>query len=454
MSIFNENNTFLVYGMGISGKGVARLLSSMGADIILYDKNTGIDMDAVKKEIGLKKETRSIVGTLSPSDLESFDIIALSPGVSIYQEDIKAAKEAGKKVLGEIEIAFEASKGRLAAITGTNGKTTTTTLTGEIMKAAFSDVHVVGNIGYSYAEAADQTTEKSVTVAEISSFQLESVDKFHPEVSAILNLTPDHLDRHLTFENYCLAKCQIAVNQDENDTCVINYDDEYLRELTKDLKPQIMYFSRKEKLEKGIYLEGEDIMYSDGKDVYKVISRSEINLVGDHNVENVMAAIGISIAMGVDLVTIASIIRQFKAVEHRIEYVCTKKGVKYYNDSKGTNPDAAAKAVAAMNRCVLIAGGYDKHSDFTDWINGFDGHVKAMVLIGQTAQIIKDTALQCGFTDIYMAEDLKEAVDKCASLALPGEEVLLSPACASWGQFKNYEQRGRMFKDYANALPD
>jgi len=454
MGIFNVNKTFLVYGMGISGKGVARLLSSMGENIILYDKNPDIDMDAVKREVGLREDTLAIKGELTEADLDRFDILALSPGVSIYQENVKAAQAAGKKVLGEIEIAYEASKGRLAAITGTNGKTTTTTLTGEIMKAAFDDVHVVGNIGYSYAEAADKTTEKSVTVAEISSFQLESIDAFRPDVSAILNLTPDHLDRHFTFENYCQAKLLIAKNQDENDTCVINYDDEILRKLSESLKPKKLYFSRKEKLDTGIYLDGEDIMYSDGKIVYKVISRSEISLVGDHNVENVMAAIGISIAMGVDLVTIASVIRTFKAVEHRIEYVCTKKGVKYYNDSKGTNPDAAAKAVAAMKHCVLIAGGYDKHSDFTEWINGFDGHVKAMVLIGQTAQIIKDTALKCGFTNIYMAEDLAEAVAKCAELACPGEDVLLSPACASWGQFKNYEQRGRMFKDLANALPE
>ena len=454
MSIFDKNYTFLVYGMGISGKGVARLLNRMGAKVILFDGNPDLDMDAVKKEIGLSAETKTIQGGLTAEDMKCFDIVALSPGVSIYAEDIKAAKAAGKKVLGEIEIAYEAAKGSLAAITGTNGKTTTTTLVGEIMKAAFSDVHVVGNIGYSYAEAADKTKETSVTVAEISSFQLESIDEFHPNVSAILNLTPDHLDRHLTFENYCLAKCLIAKNQGAEDTCVINYDDEYLVSLTKDLTCKVMYFSRLTKLDKGIYLDGSDIMFSDGSDIYKVISRGEISLVGDHNVENVMAAIGVSIAMGVNLATIAEVIRSFKAVEHRIEYVCTRKGVKYYNDSKGTNPDAAEKAVAAMTRCVLIAGGYDKHSDFTDWIKGFNGHVKAMVLIGQTAEKIKETALACGFNDIYMAQDLEEAVKKCAELASPGEEVLLSPACASWGQFKNYEQRGRMFKDFANALPE
>ena len=454
MSIFDNKNTFLVYGMGVSGKGVARLLNRMGAKIILFDGNKDLDMEAVKAEIGVGSETETIQGQLTAADMEKFDIVALSPGVSIYADDIKAAKECGKKVLGEIEIAFEAAKGRLAAITGTNGKTTTTTLVGEIMKAATGDVHVVGNIGYSYAEAADKTTEASVTVAEISSFQLESIDEFRPNVSAILNLTPDHLDRHFTFENYCLAKCLIAKNQKENDTCVINYDDEYLVSLTKNLKCRKLYFSRKTKLDQGVYLDDGSIMYADGKDIYKVISRSEITLVGDHNVENVCAAIGVTVAMGVNLATIAQVIRTFKAVEHRIEYVCTKGGVKYYNDSKGTNPDAAEKAVAAMNRCVLIAGGYDKHSDFTDWIKGFNGHVKAMVLIGQTAEKIKETALSVGFTDIYMAEDLTEAVAKCAELASPGEEVLLSPACASWGQFKNYEQRGRMFKDLANALPD
>lgn len=459
MSIFDktteERKTFLVYGMGVSGKGVARLLHAVGADIILFDKNEALDREAVLAETGLPADTRFILGSMGEDVMNEFDIVALSPGVSIYADDIKAAASAGKKILGEIELAYEAGKGRLVAITGTNGKTTTTALTGEIMKAAFADVHVVGNIGTSYASVADTLTEESVTVAEISSFQLESIEEFHPEVSAILNLTPDHLDRHFTFENYALAKCQIARNQTPEDKCIINYDDEYLRKLSEDLTPEIIYFSRKVKLDKGVYLDGQDIIYNDGVTAKKVVSRPEITLMGDHNVENVMAAIGIAAAMGVDLDVTADVIRHFQAVEHRIEYVCTRRGVAYYNDSKGTNTDASQKAVESMVApTILIAGGYDKGADFTDWINCFNGRVKLMILIGKTAEKIRETALKCGFDRLIMAGDLKTAVDVAVQEAEEGDAVLLSPACASWDQFKSYEQRGRLFKEYARAIPE
>lgn len=459
MSIFDKQTetrpTFLVYGMGVSGRGVARLLHAVGAEIILYDKNEDLDKNAVLAETGLPDDTRFILGNISSEDMEQFDIVALSPGVSIYADDIKAAGEAGKKILGEVELAYEAGKGRLIAITGTNGKTTTTALTGEIMKAAFGDVHVVGNIGTSYASVADTLTDESVTVAEISSFQLESIEEFHPEVSAILNLTPDHLDRHFTFENYALAKCRIAENQTADDKCIINYDDEYLRKLSRDLTPEIIYFSRKEKLPKGVYLDGQDIIYNDGTAERRVISRNEITLMGDHNVENVMAAIGISAAIGVDMELVREVISSFKAVEHRIEYVCTKGGVSYYNDSKGTNTDASQKAVESMVApTILIAGGYDKGADFTDWINSFGGKVRLMILIGKTAEKIRETAEKCGFNSMIMAGDLKTAIDIAAREAVSGEAVLLSPACASWDQFKSYEQRGRLFKEYVRAIPE
>ncbi len=446
---------YLVYGMGISGKGVADLLNKMGREVVLFDRNEKIDMEGIVKELGLPENTETVKGEFPKERLGEFDAIAISPGVSINAPDIVLAKEAGIPVLGEIELAYEAAKGRLAAITGTNGKTTTTSLAGEIMRAAYPETFVVGNIGYSYAKAAPDTTENSVTVAEISSFQLESIRDFHPEVSAILNLTPDHLDRHGSFENYAKTKCLITMNQTKEDKCIVNYDDNYLRELSSSFSPTLIYFSLKEKLSEGIFMDDGVIYYADGQNTERVIGRSEISLMGDHNVENVMAAIGIGVAMGVSLETIAEVIRNFKAVEHRIEYVCTKGGVKYYNDSKGTNTDAAAKAVESMTSpTVLIAGGYDKGLEFDDWIKGFNGRVKAMVLIGQTAEKIKETALKCGFTDIYMEENLEAAVKTCASLAKPGDAVLLSPACASWGQFDNYEQRGRMFKDFVRALED
>ena len=291
--------------------------------------------------------------------------------------------------------------------------------------------------------------------AEISSFQLESIKEFHPEVTAILNVTPDHLDRHGNFENYLMCKLRIAENQTEDETCVVNYDDEHLRWYAPQLTPDILFFSRQHKLNEGIYLDGDDIVLDIGTTKRVVCNRNELILLGDHNVENVMAAIGIAYSMGVDIDTIARVVKEFKAVEHRIEYVCTKRGVKYYNDSKGTNTDAAEKAVSSMTQpTILIAGGYDKGADFTDWINGFNGKVRDMILIGQTAEKIKETALRCGFENVHMAEDLKAAVTLASEIANDGDAVLLSPACASWGQFRNYEERGRMFKEFANALPE
>ena len=261
------------------------------------------------------------------------------------------------------------------------------------MKAAFSEVFVVGNIGKSFASVADETTENSVIVAEISSFQLESVDEFHPEVTAILNLKPDHLDRHENFENYAAVKTLIAKNQRPEEICVINYDDEYLKAVTEDIVPQKLYFSAKTVLEKGVFLKDRVICYQDENGLKEIIRKEELNLPGDHNVENVMAACAIGVAMKVACPLIAEAVRNFKAVEHRIEFVCRKKGVAYYNDSKGTNTDAASKAVSAMTvPTILIAGGYDKGEDYTEWIRGFRGRVRDMLLIGQTAPKIKETA--------------------------------------------------------------
>lgn len=443
----------LIFGMGVSGKGVAKLLSHLDVSMVLYDGNTDLDKEALLNELNLKGRAEVVTGELNEKSFEGIDILALSPGISINAPYVKMAQGCGVKVLGEVEIAYEISKGRLAAITGTNGKTTTTALTGEIMKAAFEKVFVVGNIGTSFASVATETTDDCVIVAEISSFQLESMEEFHPEVSAILNLTPDHLDRHGTFENYAMTKLSITDRQTADETCVINYDDKYLREISRNITPHICYFSLKEDLAEGIVLDGDVITYKKGGEVTPIINRYDMNLLGDHNVENVMAACGIALAMGVDLDVIRETVRNFKAVEHRIEYVCTKNGVKYYNDSKGTNTDAAAKAIGSMTSpTVLIAGGYDKGVDFTDWIMGFNGKVKDMILIGQTAEKIKETAMSCGFTNIHMCEDLTEAVKKASELAVDGDCVLLSPACASWGQFKSYEQRGDLFKKLANEL--
>lgn len=448
-----KDKNVLVFGMGISGKGVATLLKKAGISMVLYDGNKDLDRAELLQSLGLDASVRVITGELQESDLAGIDVLALSPGVSVNAPYVQMAEKAGVTVLGELEIAYELSKGKVIAITGTNGKTTTTALTGEIMKAAFGNTFVVGNIGTSYASVAMDTDEDSTIVAEVSSFQLETVREFHPHISAVLNLTPDHLDRHGTFENYALCKMRIAENQTKQDWCIINYDDAYLRKLAQSLTAGVIYFSSRETLDKGVFLQGDMIVYSDGTNTVEIMNRYDMNLMGQHNVENVMAAIGISIAADVSVETIRETVRTFKAVEHRIEFVCEKDGVSYYNDSKGTNTDAAAKAVESMVApTILIAGGYDKGADFTDWIQGFNGKVRDMILIGKTAEKIRDTALKCDFTAIHMAGTLDAAVKMAFELADPGDAVLLSPACASWDQFRSYEERGRQFKDLVRNL--
>jgi UDP-N-acetylmuramoylalanine--D-glutamate ligase len=344
------------------------------------------------------------------------------------------------------------------AITGTNGKTTTTALTGQIMESYFNDVKVVGNIGIPYTSVAADTTEDTVTVAEISSFQLETIQKFHPKVSAILNITPDHLNRHHTMECYIETKERITENQTAEDTCVLNYEDEVLRAFGEKLQTNVLYFSSKRKLLKGLYLDGEEIYYASGKDgapAVKVIHVNELNILGKHNYENVMAAVGMAVSMGVPMEKIVEVLKQFQAVEHRIEYATEKRGVKFYNDSKGTNPDAAIQGIRAMNRpTLLIGGGYDKASEYDEWVESFDGKVKKLVLIGQTREKIAECAKKHGFTDVILCDTFEEAIDTCYANAVSGDAVLLSPACASWGMFANYEERGRIFKEYVRSLEE
>jgi UDP-N-acetylmuramoylalanine--D-glutamate ligase len=381
----------------------------------------------------------------------------ISPGISLETPFVQMIDEARIPIWGEIQLAFQCAKGRLAAITGTNGKTTTTALTGEIMKSKFEDVYVVGNIGIPYTQVALQTEDNSVTVAEVSSFQLETIMDFRPDVSAILNITPDHLNRHHTMENYIAIKESITLNQTAKDICVLNYDDPVLREFgspeNERRKSRVIFFSSRQQLAEGYYLEGDMICYAHNGRVSEIVDTRELNLLGRHNYENVMAAIAISSSMGVSIDRIRRVVKEFKAVEHRIEFVLERSGVRYYNDSKGTNPDAAIQAVRAMpGPTLLIAGGYDKESQYDEWIESFGDKVKYLVLIGQTRDKIAECAKAHGFTEIMYAEDMSEAVRVCASYANMGDNVLLSPACASWGMFKNYEERGRIFKECVRNL--
>ena len=434
----------LVFGSGISGIGAVKLLEDHGAEVVLYDGNESLDQASLREQLGEK--TAIVLGEFPEHLLEELDLVVLSPGVPTDLPVILAMKEHGIQVIGEVELAYAFGKGDVLAITGTNGKTTTTSLLGEIMKCHQEEVFVVGNIGNPYTVAAGQMTERSVAVAEMSSFQLESIETFRPKVSAILNFTPDHLNRHHTMEAYVEAKKQIAKNQTAEDYCVLNYEDERTKAFGEEVKAQVLYFSSAHKLERGIYLD-------DGKMIYKnpeeeiVCHVDELQILGIHNYENVMAAVAMAAVYGVPMDTIRKAILAFKGVEHRIEYVTEKDGVVYYNDSKGTNPDAAIKGIQAMNRkTVLIGGGYDKNSEYTEWIQAFDGKVKQLILIGATREKIAQDAEKCGFHDYVFADTFEEAVLLAAKTAKSGEAVLLSPACASWGMFPNYEVRGEKFK--------
>ncbi len=448
-----KNKKVLVFGTGISGIAAVNLLEDQGACPVLFDGNTQLKEADVREKLPAGSKAEIIIGDLSEDMMSELALVVLSPGVPTDLPLVNQLRDKGLKIWGEIELAYEFSKGDVLAITGTNGKTTTTSLLGAIMQHAKESAFIVGNIGIPYTQIAEETKENSVTVAEISSFQLETIEQFRPKVSAILNITPDHLNRHHTMEEYIRVKELITENQQKEDTCVLNYEDEILREFGKTLHCQVIFFSSLRTLERGIYLNGEMIEYNDGTKITEICSVKELNLPGRHNYENVCAAVAMALAYGISLEDIRYVLVRFKAVEHRIEYVTEVNGVVYYNDSKGTNPDAAIKGIQAMDRpTLLIGGGYDKDSAYEEWINAFDGKVRYLVLLGQTREKIAKAAKACGFEDIVMVDSLEEAVHFCAEHANPGDAVLLSPACASWGMFPNYEVRGKMFKELVYQL--
>ncbi|CUX34046.1 UDP-N-acetylmuramoyl-L-alanine--D-glutamate ligase [Clostridium sp. C105KSO13] len=445
----------LVFGSGISGVSAGRLLLHQGAEVILYDGNTSLDTQKIKDEIleGRKGSLQVILGNLPAEIVDSLDLTIMSPGVPLDIPAVNLIRDKGVPIWGETELAYVQGKGDILAITGTNGKTTTTTLLGEIMKNYKDSVFVVGNIGNPYTDVVPKTKENSVIVAEMSSFQLESIHTFRPRVSAILNITPDHLNRHHTMEAYIAAKQNIARNQTAEDVCVLNYEDEVTRKFGEKVGAQVLYFSSRRKIEKGIYLDDGNIICNITGVPEVVCHVDELKILGTHNHENVMAAAVMAAAYQVPMEIITKTLKEFQGVKHRIEFVAEKNGVAYYNDSKGTNPDAAIRGIQAMNRpTLLIGGGYDKESSYEEWIRAFDGKVKKLVLLGATREKIDETARKLGFTDTVLVDTFEEAVETCVKYAVPGDAVLLSPACASWGMFRNYEERGDKFKDLVLQL--
>lgn len=379
------------------------------------------------------------------------DLIVVSPGVPVDAAPLVQARASGELVIGEIELAAEHLPGPIVAITGSNGKTTTTTLTGEILAASGLPTLVGGNIGTPAISLVQQAARETVVVLEVSSFQLETIATFRPKVAVILNITPDHLDRHRRFEAYVAAKVRIFENQHESDFAVLNEDDPTCRTLGDRRRPQVYWFSRKKEVRQGACVRDGQIVFRDGQAQNEIMLVNEIPLKGAHNVENILAAICTGVLMGCPPVKIREAVQNFKAVEHRLEYVATVKGVEYYNDSKATNVDATIKAIESFPKNIhLILGGKDKGSDYTVLNDLLRERVKRVYTIGAAAEKIESHIK--GAAEIVHAETLENAIRRASAAAQPGDIVLLAPACASFDQFQSYNHRGRVFKEVVHSL--
>ena len=448
-----KNKNVLLVGLAKTGVSTIKLLDKLGANIIVNDIKDEERLKDILSDLKDIKNAEYILG-YHPENVDHIDLAVVSPGVPLDLPFILKLKEEKIEIIGEVELAYRLSKNPIfIGITGTNGKTTTTSLVGEIFKADKRDTFIVGNIGNPVIETVEETDENSILVTELSSFQLESIVDFKPHVASILNLSPDHLNRHHTMENYISAKANILKNQDKSDFSILNYDDEQVRSLQSKCNGQVIFFSRKEKLDKGVYLDEDDNIVIDIDDKITLLNKKELSLPGPHNLENCMAAIAMSYVCNVDIETLKHVLKTFKAVEHRLEYVKTLNDVIFVNDSKGTNPDSTIKAVQSYDSpIILIAGGYNKDSDFNELLDISKQNVKALVLMGETASIIEECAKEKGYKTILRVNNMKEAVEVSYDIATKGDVVLLSPACASWDMYKSFEVRGMDFKDNVNNL--
>ncbi|WP_313344946.1 UDP-N-acetylmuramoyl-L-alanine--D-glutamate ligase [Sedimentibacter sp.] len=444
-----KDKNILVVGLGVSGIACIRGLNKLGARIFVYDESPKEKCDEKLQE--LKEIEASYFFGNNEIDKIDFDIIDLaikSPGIKYEVPIIKMLTEKHIRVISDIEASYKITDATIVSITGTNGKTTTTTLIGEIIKESKKNHKITGNIGSGMFYDAVNSNEDDVLVAEVSSFQLAGTFCYKPHIAVITNITPDHMDFHHTYENYIDAKFRNVVNQDENDYAILNYEDEIIMSFTDKIKAKKIFFSSERVLDEGIYVQDEKIMYSRDEKTEFIININDIFIPGKHNLENAMCAAGAALSLGINTQTIANVLKNFKGVEHRLEFCGEYNGVKFYNDSKGTNTDASIKAIQGIEKpIILIAGGYDKNSSYDEFIKNFDNKVKSLILLGQTADKIEACARSYGFTDIYRVENMDEAVKKCFELSVKGDNVVLSPACASWGMYPNYEVRGRDFKE-------
>ncbi len=438
-----KKQQILVVGAGLSGLAVSRFLLARGAQVTLYD---GKPKEKLSAEVS-QLETAGcqlLLGNQLPEKV-TWQLVIASPGVPPMIPILQMCRQAGLPVIGEMELAYRFAQAPFAAITGTNGKTTTTALTGYIARQAGINTMVGGNIGAPLVETVEGFD--GLIVAEVSSFQLEDCVEFAPHIACYLNLTPDHLDRHGSLQQYAAAKEKIFARQSAKDFAVLNYDDPMVRRNEKKLAAAVRYFSLEQPVENGAFYQNGGLYLANQGQVSHLIDVGDIYIKGSHNWQNAMAASVIATILGIAPQQIAASLRSFPGVEHRLEYVCEKNGVIYVNDSKGTNPDSTSKALAAYDQpIILIAGGYDKDADFLPLMSLIKEKVRHMVLLGATAPKLKKAADQVGFTAYCFADDFTQAVRLAEQAACPGDVVLLSPACASWGMFSNYEERGKLFK--------
>lgn len=448
-----EDKTVLVAGMALSGTSSAALLRSLDARLILYD---------AKPREQLSEETRAVLDTLQFKDflgvdplpaLDAADLVVVSPGLPPALPLLAEAKRRRLPVISEIELGYCAGKGDLIAVTGTNGKTTTTALTGALFTNDGRPTHVLGNIGTPLTSHALVSSDEDTLVVETAALQLDDIDTYHPAVCAVLNVTPDHLDRYGTMERYAAAKARVFENQTPEDWCVLNFDDPIVRAFAQTVPSRVLWFSLSPIDADGVFVEDGTIRCRIDREVVDIMPASEVRIPGRHNLHNAMAAAAMAAAKGVQPDVIAYTLRTFPGVEHRIETVDERNGVVYINDSKGTNPDATQKAIEAMVRpTVLILGGFDKHADFAELFDAMRDPVRHIVVLGATADKILQCAAEAGWKNIERADSFEEAVCAASTQARPGEAVLLSPACASWDMFESFEERGNRFKEIVRSL--
>ena len=449
-----DHKKVLVVGMARSGVAAAQLLRSSGAIVTVNDSKTEEELGQQLSPLeGLQMERCFGCGAMEL--LEGKDCMVISPGIPDTAPFVKKAKEMGIYVIGELELAAQLSRGTLVAVTGTNGKTTTVSLLGDIFAQSGKVTHVVGNIGYPFSLASLISRPEDVVVCEVSSFQMETADTFHPHVALLTNITEDHLNRHGTMEVYTAMKMRMFRNQTEADWAVFNADDPLSEGLSRQVKSQVLEFSRKKEVANGAFVRDGEIWYAHKGSERRICRADEIYIPGPHNLENALGAVCAAMAMNVPAPVIRHSLRTFRGVEHRIEKVRERDGVTYINDSKGTNVDSTIKAVQTMGQpTVIILGGYDKHTSFDPLSREMMNNpmIRHAVLIGETAPLIRNSLQRAGFTQMTDADSMRDAVEKSAAIAGQGWNVLLSPACASFDMFKDYEERGRVFKQIVKSL--